>query len=674
MASLGRTSCVDFISSVHGAQRRAEREISKRDLQTAVKYGVKEQTFPHPRTGDARLKFTYNNIVYITDSTATTEVTSWALVQFPILKAEIDESLSGQIAEQKRRLSCGATAVTSHAVLVVDQSGSMKNGDVVGHRSRSRGAYYTIANEMIAQPLLRDQISFTDVVTVIEMRDGAVVTIDKEPITWELHNKIVDLANEPLRARGQGNYLPALQKSSEVLHSIADENCALLLLFLSDGGPSDHDGLFRGVKNSHDLARAAILKEVRKICQRFVARLTFGTFGFAHDKELSCGMKIFDLLRSMAQVAEEAGSGAVFACGLDTDSLRRALFTMASSLQMTRTNLSSLAGGSLLRVTGSKVKRTDLKKDVSGSESDSVLLCDHDFHFTRENGLRRMVSRKNRLEREGILWMFVPLQHPGAGGIAVKKGYIEKGAERATYEMTEVTVDRVAVGQTLVGKLSIHEESSQLAFHQRCAVTQFEALRLAGKFNARLEELSHSDGISVPPIEFLTVSFYEWYAADGSVSTLLSEKRLDSTRYKKWNDNRGRVISLNKRKVPEEVGDEEEEEGTFAQEADPAPGSTADVPQAFSHWTYNYTQGESLVCDVQGVLGNSSFQLTDPSIHSSTRRYGSTDHGRNGQRNFFKTHECNPLCRALYLRPAAAAQPAVKGPSSSWLSRKVQKV
>ncbi|KAJ1424547.1 kinase-like domain-containing protein [Ochromonadaceae sp. CCMP2298] len=651
MASLGRTSCVDFISSVHGAQRRFQREISKRDLQAAVKYGVKEKAPPHPGSPRGRLKFTYNNIVYITDSTATKEVTSWDTVQLPLEKAEIDDSLSRQIAEQKLCLASSAAAVTSHAVLVVHQSGSMREGDLVGHRSRSRGAYYTIANEMIAQPLLRDQLSFTDVVTVIEMRDGAVVTIDKEPITWELHNKIVDLANEPLRAGRQGNYLPALQKSSKVLHGIEDENCALLLLFLSDGGPSDFCTLFRG-KNRHDRARGAI-------------------------------------------IAEGAGLEAVFACGLDADSLRRALFTMATSLQTTRTNLSSLAGGSLLRVTENKVKRTDLKKDVSGSESGSVLLEDHDFLFTKENGLlrdglRRAVAKAtydSKMKRESIQWIYVPLQHPEAGGIAVKKGYIGPGAERAAYEMTEVTADRVAVGQPLVGKLSIHEESSQIEFHMSCAVTQYEALHLASFFNDRLDELSRSAETSVPHIEFLPVLFYDWFAADGSMSALLCEKRLDSTRYKKWNDNKGGVISLNKRivPVPEEV-DDEEEEGTFAYEEDPAPGAVSatlsefashiideDVPQAFSHWTHDRTRGHSLVCDMQGVLGNSSFQLTDPAIHSSSRRYGSTDYGRNGQRNFFKTHVCNPLCRVLHLRPPPAASTS-NGAFQHQPSRKVQKV
>ena len=88
----------------------------------------------------------------------------------------------------------------------------MNQADVHGHRSRSRGAYYAIANEMIAVPLVKGHVSYTDVVTVIEMRDEATFNpqIVMEPVTMALHNKIVDLANEPNRGKGHGNYVPAL--------------------------------------------------------------------------------------------------------------------------------------------------------------------------------------------------------------------------------------------------------------------------------------------------------------------------------------------------------------------------------------------------------------------------------------------------------------------------------
>ena len=168
---------------------------------------------------------------------------------------------------------------------------------------------------------------------------------------------------------------------------------------------------------------------------------------------------------------------------------------------------------------------------------------------------------------------------------------------------------------------------------------------------------------------------------------ILAEKRLDSSRYKKWNDNRGGVDTLLVAKalqdniedlttfLPETI-DEEEEEGVDdddvnvddddedeqREECKVQLSATErskiiddDVPQAFSHWTYQYTQRESLVCDLQGVL-TSAFHLTDPAIHSHRRRrgrshcFGPTDHGLNGQMNFFRTHVCNPLCEALRLR------------------------
>ena len=61
-----------------------------------------------------------------------------------------------------------------------------------------------------------------------------------------------------------------------------------------------------------------------------------------------------------------------------------------------------------------------------------------------------------------------------------------------------------------------------------------------------------------------------------------------------------------------------------------------------------YTKGHSLVCDLQGVVGN-RFEMTDPAIHSRRQKFGATDQGRRGQRWFFETHVCNPLCRIMRL-------------------------
>lgn len=166
-----------------------ERNISKRDLQAAIKNGIKK------RTGRG-YSYTFADVDYITDITSTKEITSWAL-SLPLEKFELNESEKQEIIAQKERVQSGKTKITSHTVLVIDQSSSMNLADVHGHRSRSRGAYYAIANEMIAVPLVKDHVSFTDVVTVIEMGDEAKLNpeIVMEPVTMALYNKIVDLAD-----------------------------------------------------------------------------------------------------------------------------------------------------------------------------------------------------------------------------------------------------------------------------------------------------------------------------------------------------------------------------------------------------------------------------------------------------------------------------------------------
>lgn len=80
-------------------------------------------------------------------------------------------------------------------------------------------------------------------------------------------------------------------------------------------------------------------------------------------------------------------------------------------------------------------------------------------------------------------------------------------------------------------------------------------------------------------------------------------------------------------------------------------------PQAFSHFSFDKSERKLLVCDLQGVLDQSKrppvFELTDPVIHSNFRqrkhKYGRTDHGRDGIKKFFSTHQCNDLCKLLGL-------------------------
>lgn len=75
--------------------------------------------------------------------------------------------------------------------------------------------------------------------------------------------------------------------------------------------------------------------------------------------------------------------------------------------------------------------------------------------------------------------------------------------------------------------------------------------------------------------------------------------------------------------------------------------------QAFSHWTWAATDGELLVCDLQGVSsenpGGWCWEFTDPAIHcaAGTHRFGVTDLGPRGINAFFFTHKCSELCQDL---------------------------
>ena len=63
------TSDVPFLSSIHGRQRREERDIDQHDLQAAVMHGRREDASRVVRGRKVqRWKYTFANIVYIITS------------------------------------------------------------------------------------------------------------------------------------------------------------------------------------------------------------------------------------------------------------------------------------------------------------------------------------------------------------------------------------------------------------------------------------------------------------------------------------------------------------------------------------------------------------------------------------------------------------------------------
>ena len=71
---------------------------------------------------------------------------------------------------------------------------------------------------------------------------------------------------------------------------------------------------------------------------------------------------------------------------------------------------------------------------------------------------------------------------------------------------------------------------------------------------------------------------------------------------------------------------------------------------AFVHWSWLYTRGQEMVCDLQGTRDENGYHLTDPVILSLNQAYGETDNGIEGMAMFFMNHECNDICRG-WMRP-----------------------
>lgn len=673
-----------------------------KNLQAAVKYGVKELGYPHPKTKELRYKYTYMDVVYITDATSTIEITSWALA-LPIDKVAISPRMMRQVEEARHRL-CDRRIVTSHTVLVVDQSASMRKSDMNGHRSRSRAVYYELAHEFLA-PRLRPistgnpfSDSTTEVVTLIEMRDTPTVVFEFEPVSWVLYNKFVDLAEKPLKEmKSHGNYAPAMKMAMKILQVQSDNRqCALALFFLTDGRPSDaHPAA--GARATTNFPRV-MLEEIF-LCTRGMAdRLTFQAVGFGTDSES------FDILTTMTDIARSAGAMA---------SMSRELTSALTSIVHSTTTLTSKLSKLNFAVgTDDKRVRTGALKGIynpnaSFLRSEWSIFNTRDVH-TLQTKREELVFKENPRTRkwEGKWQQVSPFQAPGAVGFMVKNDYLGEGAERIVFEMREIDRAGVPIGQKLVAKdsLWLHSERvSKTDFHKVFIQTQMKAESYAKKFNAKLDQLGLSKFI--PRIYFIPCSIYSYQCEDvsGTISEMayLAEPMLDVSRYNKWNDNAGGVdgahierehhyelnsiastavsishdfaslsrapaapILENLQEVDEEESDDDNDDD--AAELQPHVLNDmegrifeSDVPQAFTHFSYVWSKRKLMVCDLQGILDYSGefpcFRYTDPCIHNvdaGKRRanYGRTNKGAEGMRNFFKTHKCNQLCELLTKR------------------------
>lgn len=699
------TDLVALFITPHGLQRREERQQTLRELWAAVRHGKKEPADPSSN-GELRWKFTFAGVVVITDYQMNTIVTSWNLsgYEIEIPKAEITETMRLE-HENALHLLRDKAKWKSHTVAVVDQSGSMRTTDAEKGITRSDLVWSTMALAFIAEKLKSGERQPTDVFSLVSMRDKGEILLRDQPFDWVLYNNVVELFRTQ-QPRGAGNYFPALETANYLLRSNTYSGCALMLVFLSDGRPSDK--FAKGelpVPNTHSVK---IRKKIGNIASRIGHRLTVGAIPLGKPKQDE-----FVTLKALMEGAKEYGSHGFFQPPtLSANVLSIAMTTLTSTLTSTMVDM------------GHRQCRSFRKEPVS-NVGGTVLTCQFDKVAMKEYVA---TSRFGRTVKHHTITrnMFIPGQgwksfpsksvfhSPYATGIAMKKAWFGEGAERLVKEFREVDKHGVFVGPIMVAKdtkflqeapngqpKEVNGENAK-EFHKVFCKTQIKAQKYAHIFNQKVSMLHKYDALT-PRLEFLDCSVYMIETIPMERHGYLVERMLDIQKfeYRKWNDNAGFVCNKlggqepRQRQQLQAVRPDAILETLFEEDDDDGDDSSTDeefvdqnrlgtmnhqinfhghvfnnnnpdtcfgvedIPQAFSCFSYWQSKRRFLICDLQGIMNTDRhppvFELTDPVIHhrdsfQGSKKYGRTDKGLGGMVSFFDTHKCSNLCRMLKSR------------------------
>jgi Alpha-kinase family/von Willebrand factor type A domain len=689
-----QSSVISCIETEHARLRRKQRNIDKKDLQAALKYGTCERSSWH----SSRYKYTYNHIVYIVEASyvgSPLEVTCYAepliLEPVPVSPIMVMRHCTADL-----KATIDPNTWTSNTVMVIDTSGSMRTSDVWGTRNRLDSVWVCAALDYLAQRLESGAATGTDVISIVTMGEQPEVLFREVPSTWVLYNKILELYNQKkVRPAGHGYFLPSLNKAEELLTRNSNSSCAASLLFLSDGAPSDVG----------PMGKESIIAKVESLAQKFGRRLTFTTIGIGSKDE-------FGMLHKMVDAAKDYNVIAEFKLpSLTSSSLGETFTSVATSLTTSQTELTELG------TTKQRMVREVLRESRSKASQILLEVSRNDFYlYSLEQTTRKTYGEVHNVDGRRVLYDDVPLLHPDAKYVALAKGPFGEGAERFAYRFFEVAADQKTIlGKPMVAKesrmileeIGISDAAARKDFVRNFCMTQQLALRLAAKFNEKLKS-NRRIHKNTPQVSFLDCSIYEIKDNNVGTCSVLVENKLDHNKWQKWNSNNGMVNG--KMKSPEsdqgtqqsktsrsleiasnlaaldldmiEEGSEEEED-TDDDDVEKEVNirsvvfSASQVAQAFSHFSYIHSHRKRLVCDLQGVFNEEKnmLQFSDPVIHyynaNRTERrnvHGRTDRGEKGIDDFFATHCCKEqdhLCQLVTRGFRRAARHHRSEPKSS---------
>jgi hypothetical protein len=682
MSHQQQTSLISILSTDHGRLRREERDIEKRDLQKAIKHGTRQRCWGN------RWKIEYDGIIFITNSTFSREVTAFPS---PLNLAPVSEDERDNHEKAKAVIDQKPELCKSHTVLVVDNSGSMLTHDIALHRDRQVAAYTMMALEFVAEQLFQGTANNSDVVSLVEFDQEARAVLIREPVSWYLFNTLLERRNSNdfktrenskmlEYRRSDSNYLPALELANSLLEQQFHDECALAMFFLSDGEPSDA----RANGWTPIAAKNKICEKVTQIANMFQENIQMSFVGLASN------LQDFSTLEAMAASCKVANVKANFAyCEKIASLVGTAVTSLVTSLTETRTSLMG-------RRTGNAEKRKTVSESENGVRDDWAFfhIVDHLIYSPK---LQKLVTYPD-VPPAVLCKEVVEKQRKISGPppfLAINKHHFGCGAERLAFRcrLSDSNKSSDFVYATFIAKetnlVSMMIENE--AFHVSFCETQSLASYLAQEFNKRLRGLPSYHEATTPRITFLECSVFvleDKECANGYRGVLV-EKMLDVDRFKwcKWNDNGGGVdgrafhapidleyeyATLAKRNLDQIIeGDSDDDEDDESDDLDEigiqdgvqnevvAPSDQSlpfDYLQAFSHFTYLFTNKKVLVCDLQGIYNTDlvppTFELTDPAIHYRSKQgrrmvFGRTDKGRHGMQLFLNTHKCTDICKFI---------------------------
>lgn len=613
-----------ILSTEHGRARRYLRDIEKESLQAALKYGIKTRGRNDSRTGLPRYKFTFNNTVYITDHTCRVEVTSYK-EPVHIERAPISHAMWERHEQVATIIAGDPQMCTSHTYVILDQSASMRSADVNGFRNRSQAAFGCLAIDFVsAQLSANSDTPGADSFTLIEMNDTGTEVLSQVPLDWILFNSLLDRQVAAI-PKSHGNYVDSLQLVEELIQNQIgrlgdmdrEDYPAFFVLFISDGQPSDK---FMRTEREVIITRLSLrLKDKLRI------------LGMGLGKSLVD----FEVLRRMVDLTNLNGATGEFVhAGLSAANLADGFASISSTLTSVRTELITEIND-MDETTGPEVVKLKYRESMAKSRNQSR-------RFT--NFVQRYSFSLQQWEKYKDPWIPTSMTNKGAFGFEMDETPFGEGVERLAFRFQEINPSNELLGKVLVAKESkrITREKSKFHFHTVCLRTQLTAMRWAKRFEkavSRAPTLKPSNSYEqIPSIKFIHCHVYVYHDKLDNEKAVLVEQFLKG-KFTKFTSNNGYFRSMGHTiDLPN---------GTIV---------ASDVLHAFSHWTYFQSDQKFLVCDLQGVLNNEGlrpvFELTDPAICSTGQkafRFGKTDTGIKGMRNFGRTHICNLVCKGLGL-------------------------